>query len=285
MEKLTFQSIKSSFEKEDYTLLNKTYVNSKTKLDYICPKGHKHSMNWNSWQQGKRCPTCAGQTKPTYEFVKTSFESEGYTLLSKEYINNRQKLDYICPKGHKHSISWSNWKQGNRCAICAKNVKFSLTFVKEQFNKEGYTLLSDNYINQKQKLYYRCKFEHEHSITFSDWYNGGYRCPTCYAIKISGSGNPSWKGGISLEPYCDAWKDKEYKQDLRDRDGNRCLNPYCYGTDKVLAIHHVDYNKKNCHPSNLITVCNSCNKRANFDRAWHKSWYQAILRQRYNYNY
>ena len=46
--------------------------------------------------------------KLTYEFVKEQFEKEGYTLLSEKYINCFTKLDYICPKGHKHSISWEN---------------------------------------------------------------------------------------------------------------------------------------------------------------------------------
>ena len=42
--------------------------------------------------------------KLTIEFVRESFEAEGYELLTEEYIGSKQKLDYICPKGHKHSI-------------------------------------------------------------------------------------------------------------------------------------------------------------------------------------
>jgi len=44
--------------------------------------------------------------KLTIEFVRESFAKEGYTLLSKVYTNNSTKLDYICPKGHRHSIVW-----------------------------------------------------------------------------------------------------------------------------------------------------------------------------------
>jgi len=91
-----------------------------------------------------------------------------------------------------------------------------------------------------------------------------------------------WKGGISTEPYCINWT-KEFKEYIKERDGYRCLNPYCYNSDDILAVHHIDYNKKNCHPSNLITVCRSCNSRANKDRDWHKAWYQAIINRRYNY--
>lgn len=97
----------------------------------------------------------------------------------------------------------------------------------------------------------------------------------------------NWKGGISCEPYCDIWLDREYKQSIKDRDGNRCLNPDCRGNCNHLPlhIHHIDHNKKNCGPENLITICNSCNTRANSDLEWHKDWYQAIMYRRYNYKY
>jgi hypothetical protein len=91
----------------------------------------------------------------------------------------------------------------------------------------------------------------------------------------------NWKGGISCEPYCEQWSDKEYKESIKERDGYKCLNPECDKNNHILCIHHIDYNKKNCHPLNLITVCISCNAKANYNRKWHKSWYQAIIERRY----
>ena len=34
-------------------------------------------------------------------------------------------------------------------------------------------------------------------------------------VDISGKNHPQWKGGISCKPYCDAWADKEYKEDRK----------------------------------------------------------------------
>lgn len=59
--------------------------------------------------------------KLTIEFVKTSFESEGYLLLDTVYINSQTKLEYICPNGHNHNIKWNDWQNGHRCSICYKN--------------------------------------------------------------------------------------------------------------------------------------------------------------------
>lgn len=275
--KLTYEFVKEQFEKEGYILLSKEYKGSKTKLEYICPKGHQHSVTWDNWKHGKRCPKCR---QINIDVVRLEFEEEGYTVLSNNYQNNHTKLDYICPNGHKHSISLNDWRSGHRCAVCAGLAKPTIISIAGQFKQEGYTLLSTEYTNCHTKLDYLCSSGHLHTTTWSTWQKGG-RCPTCAHINKFGSGNPSWQGGKSFEPYCPIWKDQEYKSDIRERDGNRCLNPYCYGNDNVLSIHHIDYDKKNCHPSNLITVCRSCNSRANTNRTWHKSWYKAIMYRRH----
>jgi len=103
------------------------------------------------------------------------------------------------------------------------------------------------------------------------------------SIINSGELNGNWRGGISCEPYCFEWSSKEFKNFIKERDGNKCLNPDCWKNCNHLPlhIHHIDNNKKNCVPSNLITVCNSCNQRAKKDREWHTSWYKAIINRRY----
>ena len=278
--KLTYNFVRASFNEEGYTLLSKEYINCKTKLDYKCPEGHLHSITWNSWSRGRRCYYCNGNIKLTTEEIKKNFELEGYTLLSKKYINSQTKLKYKCTNGHIGSITWGNWQQGHRCAICKGKSKPSIKKLKALFKKEGYILLSNNYTNSDTILKYTCPKGHENITSWRNW-NSGRRCPTCRDLNRFGSGNSAWKGGISFEPYCEAWKDKEYKSDIRNRDGNRCLNPYCDSKDPSdLTIHHIDYDKKNCHPSNLITVCRSCNSKANTDRTWHKYWYQAIIYRR-----
>jgi len=89
------------------------------------------------------------------------------------------------------------------------------------------------------------------------------------------------KPEVNCEPYCEIWTDQEFKESIKQRDGYKCLNPECNKTCDRLSIHHIDYVKKNCHPSNLITICVSCNAKANKDREWHEAWYCAIIERRY----
>jgi len=273
--------IKNSFKKEGYILLSEKYKNAHTKLIFKCPKGHHHSIMWNDWQQGKRCFYCSDNVKPSYDLVKNSFKEAGYILLSTEYINNNSKLDYVCDKGHHCSMVWGNWKQGNRCPECSGKMKKTIKEVRSFFELEGYTLLSGEYKNNKTKLNYICPLGHKGTIRFYDWADG-HRCPVCSHLDSFGAGNQQWRGGKSFELYCEVWKDLDYKKDIRNRDGNKCLNPYCNSKNpNDLTIHHINYDKKDCKPSNLITICRSCNSKANKDRSWHKAWYQAIVNKRY----
>jgi hypothetical protein len=222
-----------------------------------------------------------------YEDVKRKFEEEGYILLSNNYVNNKCKLDYICNKRHRHSITWSEWSRGRRCYYCGidrrTNLKrLNFDIIQRSFNSENYILLVNKheYVNVDQKLNFICLNGHKYAISWHNW-NNGWRCKFCHHEKLSvlfsGEGNPQWKGGISCEPYCDIWIDKEYKESIKKRDNYECQNPNCWNVSNRLTIHHIDYNKKNCSPENLITLCNSCNVRANKDRSLHETLYKAIV--------
>jgi len=283
--KHTYEFIRDRFLSKGYTLISNEYINSLTKLDYTCSNGHTHSMNYNKFSLGVECPQCQNIIRYTYDDVKSSFEAKGYILLSKEYTNNSQKLDYLCSNGHEHSIAYSHFLDGVRCSYCVGNARLNYDQIKIEFEKEHYILLSTEYVNSKTKLTYKCSKGHTHAITWSDW-SAGYRCVICHIERMSGPGNINWGGGLATGIYCGIWRDKEFKFDIRDRDGHKCLNPYCNSlSPEDLSIHHINYDKQDCNPKNLITVCRSCNTKANTDRDWHMAWYQAILKQRYNYKY
>jgi hypothetical protein len=58
--------------------------------------------------------------KYTFEQVKEFFEAEGCTLLSKEYRNSKQKLEYVCSCGNKATKELRNLLSGrNGCKKCS----------------------------------------------------------------------------------------------------------------------------------------------------------------------
>jgi len=174
--------IRQEFEKEGYQLLTTKYKNHKQKLEYICSVGHHHSISFDAWTSEQRCAECAGVKKKDIEFIRKEFEKEGYKLLTKKYINNEQKLSYVCPKLHKGTIRYGNWVSGNRCAICGGKKKKEIEVIRKDFKKEGYTLLTTKYKDCTQKLEYICSVGHRGSICYTSWEHGA-RCAECYGNK------------------------------------------------------------------------------------------------------
>ena len=85
--------------------------------------------------------------------------------------------------------------------------------------------------------------------------------------------NPNWRGGISYEPYSMDWVET-LKRAIRERDHYACQLCGALQGEKVLHIHHIDYNKKTCDPEKLITLCNKCHGKTNFNREkWIKYFY------------
>ena len=81
---------------------------------------------------------------------------------------------------------------------------------------------------------------------------------------------PNWQGGLSFEPYSVDWTET-LKRSIRQRDKYICQ--LC--REKGNSVHHIDYDKKNCNPRNLITLCQSCHMKTNFNRKfWQKLFYE-----------
>ena len=107
----------------------------------------------------------------------------------------------------------------------------------------------------------------------------------CLSKEMVGENSPHWKGGITSEPYCPIWLDPEFKQMILERDDYQCQNSDCWGTSKRLCGHHIDYNKKNCDLSNIITTCYSCNGRANKNRERWTKFYHEIMNEKQGHVY
>jgi hypothetical protein len=118
--KHTIEFIREKFGEDEYECLSEEYINAKSKLNYICPKGHVGTITWDNWNHGKRCPICSGSKKLTIGFVKLEFEKEGWICTSNAYINNFTRLNYICPNGHVGTITWDNWMHRRSCPRCNK---------------------------------------------------------------------------------------------------------------------------------------------------------------------
>jgi len=92
---------------------------------------------------------------------------------------------------------------------------------------------------------------------------------------ICGNRSHSWKGGVSKLPYTYDWN--RVSEEMKKRDNYRCQE--CNeGSKGKLAVHHIDYDKKNNKEDNLITLCLKCNSRANWNRDYWKKYYGSKIK-------
>jgi hypothetical protein len=177
-EKLTFEFVNEYFKQNDCQLLSTEYLNSHSKLRYICKCGNKSSIRFFDFKNGNRCIKCSGSEKHTFEYVNEYFKNNNCELLSKEYLTAHAKLDYICKCGNKSSMAFSNFKNGHRCMKCSGSEKFTFEYVSDYFKKNNCELLSKEYLNAHAKLDYICKCGNKSSICFKN-FKQGQRCMKC----------------------------------------------------------------------------------------------------------
>jgi len=88
---------------------------------------------------------------------------------------------------------------------------------------------------------------------------------------------PNWQGGISFEPYPMDWTE-DIREAIRKRDNYVCQmcgihQDELKGWNKKLDVHHIDYDKDNLNPENLISLCKSCHMKTNCNREYWKIYF------------
>lgn len=119
--------------------------------------------------------------KHSQEYIFNYFKENGYVLLG-EYKGNKKPLLLQCPKGHiTEKLTYDSFRRGNcRCPECKSRHKYLYEEVKENIEKEGYTLLTlkEDYKNVGQKLDIICDKGHKIQMTYGHWLEGK-RCKEC----------------------------------------------------------------------------------------------------------
>ncbi len=94
--------------------------------------------------------------------------------------------------------------------------------------------------------------------------------------RMVGSKCNFWKGGLSYEPYGVNWT-STLRRSIRERDKHICRICGVPQDDISHDVHHIDYDKKNCNPNNLITLCKKCHLRTSQDRDYYKNYFKEIM--------
>ena len=169
-----------------------------------------------------------------------------------------------CIQGNKefdkpYTESMANWS--TRHKFCSKQCKHDYQKGKLPHNK-GFQKGQKPWNKDKKGKYHLGTPTLEHRMKL--------------AISKMGDKNPAWCGGMATpQPYTTDWT-MTLKRSIRERDHYTCGICKKQQEDVTFAVHHIDYNKENCNPDNLITLCSSCHSKTNHNREY---WSEYLFKQ------
>ncbi len=173
---------------------------------------------------------------------------KGYKL-KKDYRNHSHKYSYI----ENNSLYYGLWNLGYSDKEISKFTNHPKSTISNWRWRRG---LNPNYDidknrNKKGRFIKGCNV----------WNDG------IVWNEMKGKNNPAWCGGKSIKQYPQEFSEK-LKRKIRKRDKYTCQE--CKYTEKQLgynlSIHHIDYNKNNNNPNNLVSLCRGCHAKTNWNR-------------------
>jgi len=119
-----FEDVKQYFKYHNCELLEKKYINNKTKMKYICSCKNISKISFSNFRKGHRCEKCglkklSERNMLLYKDVKQYFKDHGCKLLEKKYSGVHTPMKYKCSCGNISKINFHNFKVGQRCLKCS----------------------------------------------------------------------------------------------------------------------------------------------------------------------
>lgn len=97
------------------------YVTTKSKVDVICPQGHRRQVHPGRLpRQTIGCTICAKQDKATARQAFEAAAEEAGVVLTSEYVSSGRPVRGTCPDGHELAVRPNNIQSGGGfCRQCA----------------------------------------------------------------------------------------------------------------------------------------------------------------------
>lgn len=142
-----------------------------------CSKGHEFSLSYTAVKKGSWCPVCGKGTK-SLKYMQDLAAAHGGKCLAENYKSLTTKVEWECKLGHRWLATATSVKNGVWCAECSGRQKITIETVRKWAKALGGKCLSEEYINCRSKMKFRCSKGHEWE-TIPDNIKNRHWCPVC----------------------------------------------------------------------------------------------------------
>lgn len=121
--RLSIDLVRGIFLERGGILLSESYKNTGSKLEVLCPKGHRYLTTVDKARSGKGCSFCAGNAKKDLAWLIALPGARSFKSLAGEYVNNSTKYPWMCLAegcGYTWESKASHIKDGSGCPKCAR---------------------------------------------------------------------------------------------------------------------------------------------------------------------
>ena len=234
---------------------------------------------WYLWKSKNLCGECGanwqgGNVKKSCKWCGKEFGVKPSRADEKRFCS--QKCWYLWASKNQRGKNNPGWKRVKKiCGQCGKEFEAAPSANRQFCSRKCWYLWTsknrrgENHPGWNEKVKKICEWcGGEFKVWPSRADKARFWSRECAGLAISGENGPNWQGGISFEPYGLEWTET-LKRKIRKRDNYICAISREHGC----VVHHIDYNKINCIPKNLITLCVSCHSKTNVNR----DLWQALL--------
>lgn len=243
--------------------------------------------------------TLAQQCLSNEEWLRDQYlvQMKSATKISEELSCQQETVSKYL---HKYNIkirTQSEEISGERHPLYGKHhTEKTKQILSERFTGKKRTLTEEQHLLLSEKLSgpgnprYGVKLApkqiEKQKCSISEYYKNKENYKRHKELVLRGEKHPSWKGGISFEPYCPKFN-KDLKERVRAYFGFCCM--ICGKTEeengRALSVHHVEYDKKACcdgKPVQFSALCHHCHSKTNFDRERWESMLHRVILEIYN---
>lgn len=145
--------------------LSDQYTSATELHTFRCHLGHEWETTPFQIRNGSWCHICGAKKssdsrRASIESLQKLARSYNGELLSTSYDYGRQKLLWLCEKGHKFEMNPNSVKSGRWCPTCRKKL-LTLEGVKFKIENKGGTLVSYDFVNSKSDITIMCHKGHQ----------------------------------------------------------------------------------------------------------------------------